>query len=423
MSTTSGSAASHLATREEIIAEFGILSQRSDEGKRLVYLDNGATTQRPDYVIEAVSDFYRTMNANPHRGIYTLAEKATEAYDSAHGTVARFINAGDAGEVVFTRNASESLNLIAYSWGAANLRPGDRIVITIAEHHSNLVPWQQVAARTGATLSYLYLDAHGDVTDEEVDRVIDEHTKLVAVTHVSNVLGTTPPIAHIVEAAHGKGALVVLDAAQSVPHLKVDVRALDVDFAAFSGHKMYSPFGIGVLYGRRELLESMPPFLTGGDMIEEVTEQGATWAELPSKYEAGTQNAGGAVGLAAAIEWIGSMGGVEHFGDLERETMDYLYHALSQMPHITIYGDADAAHRHGVVSFNVDDVHSHDIASILAADNVCIRAGHHCAQPLLHYLGISACARASIAVYNTHEDVDDLIESLSKTRGLLGYGN
>lgn len=423
MSTTSTLKAPHLATREEIIAEFGILSRRSDEGKRLVYLDNGATTQRPDYVIDAVDRFYRTENANPHRGIYALGEKATRAYDEAHGTVAHFINAADAGEVVFTRNASESLNLVAYSWGDHNLHPGDRIVITIAEHHSNLVPWQQVAARTGATLSYLYLDAHGDITDEEVDRVIDERTKFVSITHVSNVLGTTPPIAHIVDAAHSVGALVMLDAAQSVPHLRVDVRALGVDFAAFSGHKMYSPFGIGVLYARRAILEAMPPFLTGGDMIEEVTEQGATWAELPSKFEAGTQNAGGAVGLAAAIDWVDSMGGIEHFGRLEQETMDYLYPTLSQLGYITIYGDADATRRHGVIAFDVDGVHSHDVASILAADNVCIRAGHHCAQPLLHYLGITACARASIAVYNTHEDVDALIDSLSKTRGLLGYGD
>lgn len=403
---------------DEIIEQFPLLKRKQD-GKRLVYLDSGATAQRPRTVLDAVNQFYLEENANPHRGVYTLGEHATEAYEASRNTVAAFINA-EPEELIFTRNATESLNLIAYSWGMANLHAGDRVVISILEHHSDIVPWQQVCRATGAKLTYLYTDPSGVIPDTEIESKITKGVKLVALTHVSNVLGLLSPIEKVFARAHKVGAVTVLDAAQSAPHLKLDVKTLGTDFLAFSGHKLYAPLGIGVLWGRRELLDAMPPFLTGGDMIETVREQDATWAPLPEKFEAGTQNAGGAVGLAAAVNWINSIG-FDTIQKREDKVYRYAWEKLSALEHITVYGTPEGAH-YGAIPFNVDDVHPHDVATILDADAVCIRAGHHCAQPLLHHLGLTACCRASFAVYNTMEDVDALAESLLKVRRWLGYG-
>lgn len=403
---------------DKIIEQFPLL-KREQNGKRLVYLDSGATAQRPQAVLDAVNQFYLEQNANPHRGVYTLGETATEVYEKARGTVARFLNAKPA-EVIFTRNATESLNLIAYSWGLSNLHAGDRVVISILEHHSNLVPWQQVCRATGAALEYLYTDEKGMISDAEIEKKITKGVKLVALTHVSNVLGLLSPIETVFKRAHEIGAVTVLDAAQSAPHLKLDVQKLNADFLVFSGHKLYAPLGIGVLWAKTELLESMPPFLTGGDMIETVREQDATWAPLPEKFEAGTQNAGGAVGLAAAIDWMNSVG-FETIQTREDRVYRYAWEKLSSLEHITVYGTPEGQH-YGAIAFNLDDVHPHDVATVLDADAVCIRAGHHCAQPLLRHLGLSSCCRASFAVYNTTDDVDALAESLLKVRRWLGYG-
>lgn len=403
---------------DPIRSQFPLL-QEPVNGKPLVYLDSAATAQRPQAVLDAVASFYQKENANPHRGMYALGLRATQAYEDARSTVARFLNAAPE-EVVFTRNATESLNLLAYSWGMANLRPGDRVVVSILEHHSNLVPWQQVCRATGAKLEYLYTEQDGTLTDAQIEKTVTAGVKIVSVTHVSNVLGLLTPLDKIITRAHAVGALCAVDCAQSAPHMRLDVRKLGADFIAFSGHKLYAPMGIGVLWGRKALLEAMPPFLTGGEMIEYVGEQEATWAPVPQKFEAGTQNAGGAVGLAAAIRWMESIG----LEELERREADVLSYALEHMracPHVTVYGNA-GARRYGSIAFNVEDVHPHDVASILDADNVCVRAGHHCAQPLLHHLGLKACARASFAAYNTRADVDALVASLNKVRGWLGYG-
>lgn len=403
---------------EKIIEQFPLL-KREQNGKRLVYLDSGATAQRPQAVLDAVNQFYLEENANPHRGVYTLGEHATEVYEASRDTVAAFINAKPE-EVIFTRNATESLNLIAYSWGMANLHAGDRVVISILEHHSNIIPWQQVCRTTGAKLEYLYTDPSGIIPDTEIETKITEGVKLVALTHVSNVLGLLSPVEKVFARAHEVGAVTVLDAAQSAPHLRLDVKTLDADFLVFSGHKLYAPLGIGVLWGRKALLEAMPPFLTGGDMIETVREQDATWAPLPEKFEAGTQNAGGAVGLAAAVKWMNSIG-FDTIQKQEDEVYRYAWEKLSALEHITVYGTPEGTH-YGAIPFNVDDVHPHDVATVLDADAVCIRAGHHCAQPLLNHLGLSSCCRASFAVYNTTDDVDALAEGLLKVRRWLGYG-
>jgi cysteine desulfurase/selenocysteine lyase len=404
---------------DEIIAQFPLL-QKQQDGKRMVYLDSGATSQRPQAVLDAVSRFYKEDNANPHRGVYALGERATAAYESARDTVAEFLHAKRE-EVIFTRNATEALNLVAYSWGLHNLKAGDRVVVSILEHHSNLIPWQQVCRATGAELTFLYTDQRGVISDEEIEKKITKGVKLVAITHVSNVLGLVSPVQKVVDRAHAVNAVCVLDAAQSAPHLQLDVTKLGVDFLAFSGHKLYAPLGIGVLWGRKELLDDMPPFLTGGDMIESVREQDATWAELPQKFEAGTQNAGGAVGLAAAIHWMQGVG-YDTIARRENDVYQYAWQVLSQLPHVTLYGTAQGQHC-GAISFNVEDVHPHDVATILDADAVCVRAGHHCAQPLLHHLGLNSCCRASFAVYNTREDVDALAASLQKVRKWLGYGS
>ena len=403
---------------DEMIRQFPLLQEKQN-GKRLVYLDNSATTQRPQAVLDAVEQFYSKDNANPHRGVYELGERATAAYEDARAQVASFLNTPKE-EVIFTRNATESLNLIAYCWGLHHLKAGDRVVVSILEHHSNLIPWQQVCRAAGAELTFLYTGQDGVISDEEIEKKITKGVKLVAFTHVSNVLGLVSPVEKIVSRAHEVGAVTVLDCAQSAPHTQLDVQRLGVDFLAFSGHKLYAPLGIGVLWGRRELLEAMPPFLTGGDMIDSVREQDATWAPLPQKFEAGTQNAGGAVGLAAAIRWMQKIG-FETIEKRESDVYRYLWQQLEDMPHITLLGTPEGQH-YGAVSFNVEGVHPHDVATILDADAVCVRAGHHCAQPLLHHLGLRACCRASIAVYNTREDVDMLAASLQKVRAWLGYG-
>lgn len=402
--------------------DFPILKEQVN-GKRLVYLDNAATTQKPVSVLRAVDEYYRTFNANPHRGLYQLSIRATEAFENARHTVADFIGAEKDCEVIFTRNTSESLNLVAYSYGLNFLKEGDEIALPVSEHHSNLLPWQMVARATGAKLVFLYPDENGRLTDAEIDAKITPKTRLVALAHVSNVLGTVNPVKEITKKAHGVGAVVVLDCAQSIPHYPVDVKKLGVDFAAFSGHKMLAPMGIGVLYGREELLNQMPPFLSGGEMIEYVYEQEATFAPLPQKFEAGTQNVGGAIGLAAAIDYLKQVG-YDTIGRTESELLKYMLDGMKQIPHITVYGDRDGlSERCGVISFNVDEVHPHDVSSILDSDAIAIRAGHHCAQPLMRYLCVNATCRASLYFYNTKEDIDRFLASLKKVRGWLGYGS
>ena len=390
--------------------------------KRLVYLDNAATVQRPLQVLRTVDEFYRTQNANPHRGLYALSVEATQRYEDARHTVAEFIGAEKDCEVIFTRNASESLNLIAYSYGLTFLKEGDEIVLPVSEHHSNLVPWQMVARAKGAKLVYLYPNEDGQLTDAEIEAKITAKTKVVALAHVSNVLGSVYPVAKIAEKAHSVGAVIVLDCAQSIPHMSVDVKKLGADFAAFSGHKMMAPMGIGVLYGREELLNAMPPFLRGGEMIEYVHEQDATFAPLPQKFEAGTQNVGGAVGLEAAVRYLKSVG-YDKIEKTEQELLNYALDGMAKIPHVTVYGGTEnRKNRCGVISFNVDGVHPHDVASILDMDGIAIRAGHHCAQPLMEYLEVNATCRASLYFYNTKEDIDLFLESLKKVRGWLGLG-
>ena len=397
--------------------DFPILAA-DENGERLVYLDSAATTQHPTQVLDAVVNYYNKDNANPHRGVYDLAMRATAAHEGARHTVAQFFHAED-DEIVFTQNTSEALNLVAYSYGMHFLHAGDEIVISVAEHHSNLVPWQRVAEATGAKLVYMYPGADGRLTTEELDAKITDKTRLVAIAEVSNVLGLRAPVEEIVKRAHAVGALVVLDCAQSAPHKPVDVKALDVDFAACSAHKLYAPMGVGALYARAELLEKMPPFLSGGDMIGSVHEHSATWADGPRKFEAGTRNVGGEVGFAAAIDYMNAIGW-DKMTAHEHALLKRMLDGMKQMPWLTVYGEPSAEGRYGVVSFNVNDVHPHDVATILDAGGVAIRAGHHCAQPLMEYLGIGSCCRASVAIYNTEEDVDALLENLENVRRVMG---
>ena len=387
----------------------------------VAYIDNAATAQRPQCVLDAVADFYRCHNANPLRGLYPLSVEATDIYEQARETVRSFIGAKSAREIVFTRNTTESLNLVAYSYGMNFLHEGDEIVISVAEHHSNMVPWQRVAKATGAKLVYMYPGENGRLTTEELDKKITPKTKVVAVAMVSNVLGLRAPVEEIVKRAHAVGAVVVLDCAQSAPHTPVDVKKLDVDFAACSAHKLYAPMGMGALYARKELLDKIPPFLSGGDMIGAVHEHTATWAEGPRKFEAGTRNVGGEVGFAAALDYMDAIGWDAMMAH-EHALLERMLKGMASMPWLTVYGEPVADKRFGVVSFNVQDVHPHDVATILDAGGVAIRAGHHCAQPLLAHLGLNATARASFAFYNTDEDVDRFLESLSTLRERMGYG-
>ena len=385
------------------------------ENNKIAYLDSGATTQKPTQVIDKIKHYYEFDNANPHRGAYKLSIKATEVYDEAREKVRKFINAPKVEDIVFTRNATESLNLIAYSYGLNNIKKDDKIVLSIMEHHSNLVPWQNVCKKTGATLEYMYTNSEGELDWEEINKKIVPGVKIVGITQVSNVLGTINPVKELVKKAHEVGAIAVVDASQSVPHMKVDVQDLDADFLAFSGHKMLSPLGIGVLYGKEKLLEEMPPFLFGGDMIEYVYEQDTTFAPVPTKFEAGTQNVEGAVGLGAAIDYLNNVT-MENVEKIEKEVLSYAMDELSKLDFVTVYGPRDLSKHAGVISFNVNKVHPHDVASILDSENVCIRSGNHCAQPLLRYMGLDSTCRASFYIYNTKEDVDRLIDALYKTK-------
>ena len=411
-----------MAEAQEFLKDFPLLN-REISGQKIAYLDNGATTQKPEPVIKAICGYYAGCNANPHRGAYALSVKATDIYEEARVRTANFINAKRPQEIVFTKNATEALNLIAYSYGLNNIGAGDEIVISISEHHSNLVPWQHVAKAKGATLKYIYLEADGNLSAEDIENKITERTKLVAVTQVSNVLGLKNDVAAIVKKAHSVGAVCVVDGSQSVAHMAVDVQALGADFFAFSGHKMLSPMGIGVLYGKYELLDAMPPFLMGGDMIEYVQEQDTTWAELPAKFEAGTQNVGGAAGLTAAIDYLEKIT-FDRIEAIEKDLVDYALPKLRELPYIELYGcDSTRDNKTGIITFNVKDVHPHDVATILDSYGVNVRAGHHCAQPLHRYLGQNASCRASFYLYNTREDIDRWIEALKKVRGVLGYGS
>ena len=406
---------------KSIQKDFPLLGQEMN-GKKIAYLDNGATTQKPNEVIRAIHSYYGGCNANPHRGAYALSVEATEIYESARARTAKFIKARRPEEIIFTKNATEALNLIAYSYGFHNIKKGDEIVITIAEHHSNLVPWQAVAKHVGATLKYIYLEKDGNLSAEDIEQKITERTKLVAVTQVSNVLGLKNDVKSIIQKAHSVGAVAVVDGSQSVAHMAVDITDLDCDFFAFSGHKMLSPMGIGVLYGKYEILDEMPPFLLGGDMIEYVEEQDTTFAELPAKFEAGTQNVGGAAGLAAAIDYLENVG-FDTVEAIERELVDYALPKLRVLPYIELYGcDSSRDNKTGIIAFNVKDVHPHDVATILDSEGVAVRAGHHCAQPLHKYLGVNASCRASFYLYNTKEDIDRWVEALTKVRGVLGFG-
>ncbi len=385
-----------------------------------VYFDNAATSQRPNQVLEAVSNFYKTVNANPLRGLYDWSMAATDAYENARKKVAGFIGADKSEEIIFTRNTTESLNLVAYSYGLDNVSEGDEIVVTVMEHHSNLLPWQMVAKKNHAKLVFLEPDEEGVISKAEYESKITDRTKIVAVGHVSNVMGVTNPVKEIAEYAHSKGAVVVVDGAQSAPHMKVDVKELGADFFAFSGHKMMAPMGIGALYGRKELLENMQPFLTGGEMIEYVTREDATYAELPHKFEAGTVNAGDAVGLAAAIDYL-EMVGFDAIREQEEKLTKRLMEGLAKLPYIKVYGSKDPSKHCGIVTFTMDGVHPHDMSSVLNDDHVCIRAGHHCAQPLMQFIGAGSTSRASVYFYNTEEEVDIFLEKLARVREVMGY--
>lgn len=388
---------------------------------RTIYIDNAATAQKPAVVIEAEKQFYEESNANPLRGFYPLSLRATEVYENARVTVRDFIHADSEKEIIFTRNTTEGLNLVAYSYACHHLKPGDEIAVTIMEHHSNLLPWQMAAQVTGATLRYLECEPDGTLTDETLEIGINEHTRLLAVGHVSNVLGCVNPVRKMADRAHAFGAVVVVDAAQSAPHMPIDVHELQADFLAFSGHKLMAPMGIGVLYGKEALLEEMPPFMTGGEMISSVSREGAVFAELPHKFEAGTVNAAGAAGLAAAIHYIEEVG----FETIEARELQLTRRAmegLAKIPHVHVIGSEKPENHTGIVAFTIEQVHPHDVSEILAADGIDVRAGHHCAQPLLTYLKVYNTTRASFMFYNTPEEVDAFVKSVSKVRRKMGYG-
>ncbi|HVA36188.1 MAG TPA: cysteine desulfurase [Candidatus Dormibacteraeota bacterium] len=399
-------------TAERVRADFPILATLTSKGKPLVYLDSAATSQKPRAVIDAISQYYEGYNANIHRGVYEIAERATEGFEGARARLAAFFNAADPAEIIFTRNATEAINLVCHTWGLANLRAGDAILLTRLEHHSNIVPWQLLAAKTGADLRFLELDDQGRVVLDDLEEKL-RGVRLVAVTHVSNTLGTIVPVERIIPAAHAAGAVVLLDGAQAAPHLAVDVQALDVDFYAASGHKMLGPTGIGTLYGKRALLEAMPPFLAGGDMIRRVTYEQTTFNELPWKFEAGTSDIAGAIGLGAAVAYLQDLG-MAWVRRHEMALTSYALERLAEQPHLTVYGPKRAEERGGVIAFTLGDAHPHDLASILDGEGVCVRAGHHCTMPLHERLGLTATARASFYVYNTAADVDALIEGLEK---------
>lgn len=388
---------------------------------KIIYIDNAATSQRPQCVIDAEGDFYKNYNANPLRGLYSLSVEATEVYENAREAVRKFIGAEKSNEIIFTRNTTESLNLVAYSYGLSNVKKGDEIVVSIMEHHSDLLPWQMVAKTCGAELKFIECAKDGSIDLEKVKELITSRTKIVAMTQVSNVLGREYPVKEIAKLAHEKGAVMVVDGAQSTPHMRVDVTDLDADFFAFSGHKLLAPMGIGVLYGKEELLEKMPPFLSGGEMIDSVTRTSAVYAELPHKFEAGTVNAAGAAGLKGAIDYIEKVG-FDYIGEREIALTSRAIEKMKKIPHVNIIGSENADEHTGIVTFTIDNVHPHDISEILAADGIAVRAGHHCAQPLLTHLGLNSTARASFAFYNTEDEVDKFTGSVATIRERMGYG-
>ncbi|EKZ1116589.1 cysteine desulfurase [Listeria monocytogenes] len=403
---------------QKIRADFPILAQEINE-KPLAYLDNAATSQKPKQVIEALTHYYEFDNANVHRGVHTLAARATDAYESARGKVAKFIHAREVAEIIFTRGTTSAINLVVDSYAEANIEAGDEIVISYLEHHSNLIPWQQLVKRKGAVLKYIELEEDGTISVEQAKKTIGEKTKIVALAHVSNVLGTITPIKEIAAIAHQFGAVILVDGAQAVPHMEVDVVDLDADFYAFSGHKMMAPTGIGALYGKRELLDAMEPTEFGGEMIDFVELYDSTWKELPWKFEAGTPIIGGAIALGAAIDYLAEVG-LENIHAHEQALASYAIEEMSKIEGITIYGPKDASKRCGLVTFNLEGAHPHDIATILDEDGIAIRAGHHCAQPLMKWLDVSSTARASFYIYNTKEEIDALIDGLKLTKEYFG---
>ncbi|HAB0267909.1 TPA_asm: cysteine desulfurase [Listeria monocytogenes] len=403
---------------QKIRADFPILAQEINE-KPLAYLDNAATSQKPKQVIEALTHYYEFDNANVHRGVHTLAARATDAYESARGKVAKFIHAREVAEIIFTRGTTSAINLVVDNYAEANIEAGDEIVISYLEHHSNLIPWQQLAKRKGAVLKYIELEEDGTISVEQAKKTIGEKTKIVALAHVSNVLGTITPMKEIAAIAHQFGAVILVDGAQAVPHMEVDVVDLDADFYAFSGHKMMAPTGIGALYGKRELLDAMEPTEFGGEMIDFVELYDSTWKELPWKFEAGTPIIGGAIALGAAIDYLAEVG-LANIHAHEQALASYAIEEMSKIEGITIYGPKDASKRCGLVTFNLEGAHPHDIATILDEDGIAIRAGHHCAQPLMKWLDVSSTARASFYIYNTKEEIDALIDGLKLTKEYFG---
>lgn len=395
---------------KEIRSYFPILDQEIN-GHPLVYLDNGATSQKPTQVIEAIKKYYEFENSNVHRGVHTLGNRATDSYEGAREKVRKFMNAKSTKEVIFTRGTTTAINMVAQSYGLANLKEGDEIVITHMEHHSNIIPWQQLAKRTGAVLKYIDLETDGTLSLEKVRETITNQTKIVSIVYVSNVLGTMNPIKEITQIAHEHGAVIVVDGAQAAPHLKLDVQALDCDFLAFSGHKMCGPTGIGVLYGKEALLEKMEPIEFGGEMIDFVGLYDSTWKELPWKFEGGTPIIAGAIGLGAAIDFLEEIG-LDEIEQHEHELAAYAMQKMSAIDGLTIYGPTDPAKRAGIVTFNLDDVHPHDVATVLDMSGIAVRAGHHCAQPLMKWLQCVATARASFYIYNSEEDIDSLVTGL-----------
>lgn len=396
--------------------DFPLLREHRD----IIYFDNAATSQKPDCVIKAEEDFYTQHNANPLRGSYPLSVEATDIYENSRIKVQKFINAASNREIIFTRNSTESLNLIAYSYGITNVNAGDKVLVSAMEHHSNMLPWQMVTKAKGAELEYIECADDGSVDLERIKEQITDNTKIVAITQVSNVLGRVNPIKEIAELAHEKGAVIVVDGTRSIPHMRVDVQDLDADFFVFSGHKIFGPMGIGVLYGKEKLLDAMPPFLTGGEMIDSVRRDGATYAELPHKFEAGTVNARGAAGLAAALDYVDSIG-YREMQKQEEEVIRYVMEGMKKIPHVHILGSQDPKEHLGIVSFAVDGVHPHDVNEILIADGICIRAGHHCAQPLLNSLGYNSTARRSFMFYNTIREGEKFLKSLATVREKMGY--
>ena len=400
--------------------DFPILSRTVGAGRPLAYLDNAATTQKPRAVLDALQEYYSSYNSNVHRAIHELGQEATEAYEDARRVCAGFVNAPDSASIVFTRGTTESINLVAFAWGRASVGVGDEILVTEMEHHSNLVPWQILAEEKGATLRVVPVGEDGTLELDVYERMLSSRTRLVAVTHMSNILGIINPLPRMIAAAHAAGANVLVDAAQSVPHFEVDVQELDCEFLACSGHKMLGPTGIGLLYARRELLEEMPPFMGGGEMIHKVTLEASTWAEVPHKFEAGTPNIAGAIGLRAAVRYLQAVG-MGTVRDHDRAMTAYALRRLRDMDDVRILGDA--SERGGVISFLVDNIHPHDIAQLADREGVAIRAGHGCAQPLLHRFGVNAVSRASFCLYTTEEEIDQLCEALEKAREFFHHGN